>query len=526
MRSAHDVAQVRAAEAAVMATLPPGTLMERAATGLAATVADVMGGTYGLRVVALVGSGDNGGDALWAAALLARRGARVDAVLLTAGPHAQEEMFRAAGGRVQHATDDQGVQQVLDSTWWQRADVVLDGIVGIGGRAGLMGTAATIVQALNDSAAPVVVAVDLPSGVDPDTGAVGEVAVAADVTVCLGTYKPALLVDPAAACAGRIELVDIGVERALSEPSVAALQVVDVLQALPRIARDSDKYQRGVVGVVAGSAQYPGAAHLCALGALRMGAGYVRLLADGAVVDAVRSDVPEVVAQPLPPDAGAEALSQSIKDLGRVAAWAVGPGLGIDDRARALIATILAGDEPVVLDADAITVVAQDDDVAAVLRERAQRAMTVMTPHAGELARLMGWARDDIEAAPLVAVRHAAQQWGCTVLLKGPTTVVAGQQTPVFANPTGTPWLGTAGTGDVLTGAISALMAAGGSWEQGTDGRWAAAVGAFVHGVAGQMLSEAGTAPLRARELADMLPHAVSMLRESDEVQVPEKMTP
>ncbi|NEY31712.1 NAD(P)H-hydrate epimerase, partial [Streptomyces sp. PRKS01-65] len=265
MRTAYSVETVRAAERELMARLPGGALMQRAAAGLAAACAELLGRVYGSRVVLLVGSGDNGGDALYAGARLARRGAGVTAVLLApqrAHP-AGLAALRRAGGSV---ADAAAAERLIE-----RADLVVDGIVGIGGKGGLRPEAVPPAAAAERSRAAVV-AVDLPSGVDADTGEVRGAAVRADVTVTFGTHKPGLLVDPAREYAGSVRLVDIGLRPELpAEPVLEALQHADVARLLPVPASESDKYRRGVVGVAAGSARYPGAAVLAVSGALRGG---------------------------------------------------------------------------------------------------------------------------------------------------------------------------------------------------------------------------------------------------------------
>ncbi|MFP3992843.1 NAD(P)H-hydrate epimerase, partial [Streptomyces sp. E11-3] len=263
MRTAYCVETVRAAERELMARLPEGTLMRRAAAGLAAACVELLGRAYGARVVLLVGSGDNGGDALYAGARLARRGAGVTAVLLaperthTGGLAA----LRAAGGSVASAS---GAEAPL-----RRADLVVDGIVGIGGHGGLRPDAARL-AALAQASGAAIVAVDLPSGVEPDTGEVHGPAVRADATVTFGTYKPGLLIDPARTYAGPVRLVDIGLSLP-DAPDVQALQYADVAGLLPEPGAASDKYRRGVVGIAAGSSRYPGAAVLAVAGALRGG---------------------------------------------------------------------------------------------------------------------------------------------------------------------------------------------------------------------------------------------------------------
>ncbi|MGW6555791.1 bifunctional ADP-dependent NAD(P)H-hydrate dehydratase/NAD(P)H-hydrate epimerase, partial [Streptomyces sp. NPDC055051] len=321
--------------------------------------------------------------------------------------------LRAAGGRV---TEDP--YEALAA-----ADLVLDGITGIGGRGGLRPEAVPVARAARGSDA-VVVAVDLPSGVDADTGEVTGEALRADATVTFGTYKPGLLVDPAREYAGALRLVDIGLAATLpSVPALEALQHEDVARLLPVPGAESDKYRRGVLGVVAGSARYPGAAVLAVAGALRGGAGAVRYV--GPAREAVIAAHPETLVHSGPPD-----------KAGRVQAWVVGPGLGDGPGAEAAVAEVLASDVPVLVDADGLR--ALDPDA---LRERA--APTLLTPHAGEAAALLGTDRAAVEAGRLAAVRALAGRYGATVLLKGSTTLVCGPggTGPVRVNPTGTPLL-------------------------------------------------------------------------------------
>ncbi|WP_424918594.1 NAD(P)H-hydrate dehydratase [Streptomyces sp. wa1064] len=470
MRRAYSVETVRAAEAALMQRLPEGALMRRAAAGLAVACGDLLrrnGRVYGSRVLLLVGSGDNGGDALYAGARLARRGAGVRALLLApdrAHPGGLAALL-AAGGQVVDGPDGLGV-----------LDLVVDGITGIGGRGGLREDATGLLHTVTRDRTPVL-AVDLPSGVEADTGEVHGDAVRADATVTFGTYKPGLLIDPAAEHAGALRLVDIGLGPELPEPpDLEALQYADVAALLPVPGPESDKYRRGVVGVVAGSERYPGAAVLAVAGALRGGAGAVRYVGPGA--DAVIARYPEALVHAGPPS-----------KAGRVQAWVVGPGLGDGRSAGAAVAEVLAADVPVLVDADGLRLL----DAETV---RTRTAPTVLTPHAGEAAALLGTAREEVEAGRLAAVRELAARYRATVLLKGSTTLIAeARDTPVRVNPTGTSWLATAGSGDVLSGLTGSLLAAG------LAPRDAASVGAYLHGLAARHGSDG--APVSAQDVAD-----------------------
>ncbi|MFD8434359.1 NAD(P)H-hydrate dehydratase [Streptomyces microflavus] len=477
MRRAYSVETVRAAEAALMKRVPEGALMQRAAAGLAAACGDLLrrtGRVYGSRVLLLVGSGDNGGDALYAGARLARRGAAVRALLLSPDrAHAGGlAAFLAAGGQVAEGADGLGP-----------LDLVVDGITGIGGRGGLREDAVALLRAVTrDRDRTPVIAVDLPSGVEADSGEVHGEAVRADATVTFGTYKPGHLIDPAAEHAGALRLVDIGLGPELPEPpDLEALQYADVAALLPVPGGESDKYSRGVVGVVAGSERYPGAAVLAVAGALRGGAGAVRYAGPGA--DAVIARFPEALVHAGPPS-----------KAGRVQAWVVGPGLGDGRWAEEAVADVLGADVPVLVDADGLRLL----DAETV---RTRTAATVLTPHAGEAAALLGVAREEVEAGRLAAVRELAARYRATVLLKGSTTLVAeARDTPVRVNPTGTAWLATAGSGDVLSGLTGSLLAAG------LAPRDAASVGAYLHGLAARHGS--GGAPVSAQDVADSIPAA------------------
>jgi hydroxyethylthiazole kinase-like uncharacterized protein yjeF len=467
LHAAFAVSAVRAAEEELMARLPDGALMQRAAAALAVECAVVLGGVYGARVTLLVGAGNNGGDALYAGAALARRGARVTALLLDRSrghPGGLAALARSGG----HARDaDPAVVP---------ADLVVDGMLGIGGHGGLRPAAAELADAANDH---LTVAVDLPSGVDADTGAVAGDAVRADVTVTFGLLKPGLVVGPGADLAGEVRLVDIGLTADLRGAAVRVLEAPDVRAVLPVPSAADDKYTRGVVGVVAGSQAYGGAGVLCTGAAVHGGAGMVRYA--GSAPDAIRARYPEVVVQ----------SGTAPADL-RVQGWVAGPGMGTDDDAGKLLRSVLSTDVPVIVDADGLTLLAAAPEL---VRERS--APTVLTPHDREFARLFGEVGDD----RLGAARRAAASIGATVLLKGNATVVAAPDGIGYANPTGTPWLGTAGSGDVLSGLIGSLLASG------LPAPLAAASAAYVHGVAGQRAATDG--PPSALDVLDAVRAAI-----------------
>jgi hydroxyethylthiazole kinase-like uncharacterized protein yjeF len=448
------VAEVRAAEAELMARLPVGALMQRAASGLATVVADLLDGRlYGARVLLLVGSGDNGGDALYAGARLARRGVQVEAVLLSDRAHeAGLAELQGCGGSVVD----------LDSA--HEPDLVVDGIVGIGGTPGLRPAAEA---AATRFPAATVVAVDVPSGVAVDTGELAGAHVRADVTVTFGTHKVCHLVDPAAQSAGVVTLVELGLD--LPDPVVTALQADDVAALLPVPQPFDHKYTRGVVGVRAGSSTYPGAAVLCTSGASSGLVGMVRYVGEAA--DEVRARHPGIVV-----------------GEGKVQAWVVGSGG--DDQAADAVKRSLADDVPVVVDADGLRHV-----------PRGSGRRLVLTPHAGELAELLGVDRADVETRQLEHARRAAREFDAVVLLKGRHSLTATPDGRVRVTTSGTPWLAVAGSGDVLAGVVGSLLAAGLAPFD------AASVGSWLHGAAATLAGRGG--PVTPEGVAAAVPEVV-----------------
>ncbi len=448
-------AEVRAAERQALAGLPPGALMARAAQAVAVEAAALIGFSYGARVLLLVGWGDNGADALFAGAELARRGVRVSAALADPSrSHAGAlAAYLAAGGRTVQLAEAGPV------------DLIVDGLVGIGARGPLRSALLPLVEHAAGSNAPVL-AVDLPSGVDPDTGAVAGPAITASRTVCMGVHKAGLLVGAGRTRSGEIRLVELGLAAFLGEPASWQLTEADVAEAVRRPGPADDKYSRGVVGVAAGSQSYPGAAQLCVGSARLGGVGAVRY-AGHAAAEVVRR-YPEVL------------VTDTVTAAGRVQAWVVGPGLGDSAEAVEAVRAVLASDVPAVVDADGLNLLSSHCDLRAMLARRS--APTVLTPHDREFERLFGSVGSD----RIGAARRAAKDAGVTVLLKGYATIVAPPDGPSLLNPTGDPALATAGSGDVLAGLIGSLLATG------IEPAMAAATGGYLHGSAASRAAKAG----------------------------------
>jgi ADP-dependent NAD(P)H-hydrate dehydratase / NAD(P)H-hydrate epimerase len=478
--------QVRAAEDKLLARTPEGALMRRAAFGVARHAAALLrtrtSGVAGRRVVLLVGAGNNGGDALWAGHFLRRRSVAVTALLLApdkAHP-AGLAALRRSGGRVLPATElTPEVAAALGG-----ADLAIDGIVGLQARGPLRPAAAALVEALT---APVL-SVDLPSGVDPDTGATQGPAVHATATVTFGAHKPVHVLSEGAVRSGTVHLVDIGLGPWLDEPALSVLEPAEVGRAWRVPGPDDDKYSQGVTGVAAGSATYPGAAVLCTGAATLATSGMVRYA--GWAADGVRARWPEVVA------------TGSVEDAGRVQAWIVGPGLGTGQAARDVLAEVLDDGVPTCVDADGITLLAGDP---ALWDHREPDAPVVLTPHDREFARIAEPLGIKLGDDRPTAARALASRLDCTVLLKGHSTVIADASGRVLVNPATSAWLATAGSGDVLSGLIGAALATE------VDPWLAVGCAAWVHEHAGVLA--AADAPAPASAILEAIPAAVRTAR-------------
>ena len=492
MRPICSVEVVRRAEAG--AGVPEPVLMQCASTALAGVCLDlvrgVRGRVRGARVAALVGSGNNGGDALWALAHLARRGIATVAIGDPERMHVGGGgAARAAGSRVL-AWDDPQVAAVIAT-----ADLVLDGILGIGGAGAVREPAAGAVRAVLASGVPVV-SVDVPSGVDSDTGQVAGLAINADVTVCFGVLKRALVVPPARSLAGSVTVVDIGLRVSDLEPAAWALSLGDLAVVGP--APDAHKYSRGVVGVTAGSVSYPGAALLAVGGARRSGAGMVAF-SPGPETERSRSGTARhadtqqsrrgVELDPVATMVVAQYPDVVLDTARDFDARCIGPGLGSGRGAMDAVLSAMADPAPLVIDASALAVLARQDGRQALAERSAAGWVTVLTPHAGEFARI-GF---DASDGPFVAAGRAACESGAVVVLKGPGTVVAAPDV-TYVDTFGDASLATAGSGDVLAGLIAGMLGTS-ARSGGVDASAAALVAARavgLHGLAGRLAGSEG----------------------------------
>jgi ADP-dependent NAD(P)H-hydrate dehydratase / NAD(P)H-hydrate epimerase len=463
----------------IAAGTPVDVLMERAGRAVAWAVRCEMGGTYGRRVVTVCGKGNNGGDGHVAARALSGWGVRVDVFTL-----------------------DGGVDRQLCERALLRADAAIDAMFGTGFRGALDGDAAWVARAFDAVLGPCV-AVDIPSGVNGHTGAVGGEAVHASHTVSFSALKPGLLFQPGATHAGEVEVADIGID--LGDPGVFVPEPLDLALELPDRAPDAHKWLSGAL-VVGGSGGMTGAPSMVSHAAMRAGAGIVWCGVPGADA-AARASGTEVISKALPatPDGMLDepAAAEVLKAADRFRVLVVGPGLGRDDRTAAAVRRIVAeAPVPLVLDADGLNALAGD-----VGPLRSRTAPSVLTPHAGEYVHLAG---EKVGEDRLAATRRLAEHARAVVLLKGPGEVIAEPGGRTAINTTGGPWLASAGTGDVLSGIIGGFVA------RGADPFWAAAGGAFVHGRAADAAGHTG---LVAGDLIHALPAAIRSLESLESLE-------
>ncbi len=488
--------------------VPVHRLMDAAGKRVAQVVLDLLRQRGGRTVAVLAGRGHNGGDGLAAARHLREAGAEVTVVLAAPAQDLQGEPARmlqaavGAGVAVVEASEV-SVDDVLAA-----ADVVVDALAGTGFRGPARGTVAALIEAAGRCAAPVV-AVDVPSGVDADTGRWTGPCVKAWATVTMGWPKPGLLLYPGAEMAGTVYVADIGYPAPLRRDPGLRTFLVDsatVKSLLPPRRPDTHKGTYGRVLVVAGSVGFTGAAVLATRGALRAGAGLVTVAVPHSVYPIVASQVTEGMPTPLADEGGALGEGCLARLAGLVEASdvvAAGPGLSRAPGVAAVVEFLLGQTRPAVLDADALTVLAGRAGVLA-----SARGPVVITPHPGELGRLLGRSASEIQQDRLGAARGAAASFRCVVVLKGARTVVAAPDGRAWIVPTGNPGMATGGMGDVLTGAVAALLG------QGLAPEAAAYAAAYLHGLAADLLAaERGQVGMLASEVADRLPHAIAAVQ-------------
>jgi ADP-dependent NAD(P)H-hydrate dehydratase / NAD(P)H-hydrate epimerase len=490
----------RADSAAQDLGIPGGVLMERAGVAMASIALERYSPG---RALVVCGGGNNGGDGFVIARELHRYGVDV-AVLATkeeyeGDPATNLEILQNLDVRLIAAED-------LDAEIGP-ADLLVDALLGTGFSGEVREKEAGIIEKMNSAQSPVL-AVDVPSGVDGSTGEVQGVAVSADLTVCAHAMKVGCVISPGREHSGEVVAVDIGIpQRADVDPSLVWTDAASLRRKIPRTTEPAHKYSAGALLVVAGSRGTTGAPVMVVRGAQRAGCGIVFLATSEGAAPAVDLALTEALVYGITEDEegymGSGALEEILEHAGRASALVMGPGTGTGDEGRRLVEGILREVElPVLLDADAITNLAGTDVLAR------KNGPTVVTPHAGELGRLLGSGAKEVSARRLDSARNAAEQHRCCVLLKGSDTlVVEGEK--VAVNSTGNVALATAGTGDLLSGVIGALL------SRGMDTYEAARAGAWAHGRAAELWLEETGWPAEsfvATDLLDYLPRAVGEL--------------
>jgi NAD(P)H-hydrate epimerase len=515
-------------------------MMENAGVGLAELILEEFFDTDRLNAFALVGSGNNGGDALVALEHLATHGWEVTAYLVKRKPDELVKRVENAGGKILYAEKDEDYEVLFAHV--ETSFVLLDGLLGTGIKLPLRDPIPNILSAIRDALEllddpPLVVAVDCPSGVNCDTGEAAEECIPADVTVTMAAVKQGLLKLPAFGLAGELITVGIGLPDELPTWQAVKDKVADfqmVAELLPERPLDGHKGTFGTAFIVAGSVNYTGAALLSGKAAYRSGAGLVQMGVPNPVYSALAGQFPEATWVLLPHQTGViarNAVEVLLKNIDRATALLIGPGFGTEDVTRDFLADLLKGKDikkkaaarigfvqekgeeledenklflpPLVIDADGLRLLAKIEDWHHLLSTPA-----VLTPHPGEMSVLTGIPISEIQADRMGVVKTYAKEWQQVVVLKGAFTIVASPDGKTTTIPVASPALARAGTGDVLAGLIVGLRA------QGLEAYEAAVAGAWIHGKAGLLAADAygSTAAVLAGDVLDAIPDVMSEL--------------
>ena len=491
--------------------IPSLRLMENAGLSVAREMERSFGSLRGKTVTVVAGKGQNGGDGFVVARLLRKKHCTARVALLTSpssltGDAATNlKKFQKAGGRC-HAVDNASALDSVLAPLLHASDLLVDAIFGTGLNAPVKGIPASAISMMNACGRPIV-AIDLPSGLDGDSGAVLGTAVAAALTVTLARPKRGLYLGAGPNHTGLIRVADIGIPTdliAAAKIPVTLLHAADIRPLLPHRPRTAHKGTFGHAGIIAGSVGKTGAAAMAAMAALRVGTGLVTVAAPRSLSDVLEAKLLEAMVFPLPETEARTLSRQALEPILTFAAdktaLAIGPGIGTHPETQALVRSLLGETkQPMVLDADGLNAVAGHAD-------RLGRASgpLILTPHPGEMARLLVTTPAEIQRDRLGAASRLARERNVFVVLKGAGTIVAAPDGRLAVNSTGNPGMATAGTGDVLTGMIAGLLAQGcAPWE-------AACAGAFLHGLAGDLAAaEEGETGLIAGDVIRAIPRAI-----------------
>src|SRR5262245_16771888 len=499
---------MRAVDARAIQTLgiPGPRLMENAGRAAADLIATTFAPIRGKRVVIVCGKGNNGGDGFVVARRLAARGARVQALLVASRSAVTGDAAVALGrwrGRVEEITDDTALTAL--SAALARADVIVDALLGTGLTGPVRGLTGRAIEAVNAAGRPVV-SLDLPSGLGSDNGVLLGGTVQAGLTATFVGLKRSLLLYPAAAAAGRVAVLDIGIPRdeAARDITTFLVEEADVRTHFPPRPADAHKGSYGHLLILAGSAGKTGAAALAGRASLRSGAGLCTIATPASQQPIVATLGWEFMTEPLAETPGRalsrEAKARVLELVARADAVALGPGVSLDPETQELVRVLVVElDRPMVVDADALSALAGHLDAL----ERA-RAPRVLTPHPGEMARMLGTTVAEVQADRIEAARAFAGRHRVHLALKGPGTVIATPDGCAFINPTGNPGMASGGSGDVLTGMTGAFLA------RGLDPLASIQSACFLHGLAGDLAAaERGEEGLIAGDIVEAIPAAL-----------------
>jgi ADP-dependent NAD(P)H-hydrate dehydratase / NAD(P)H-hydrate epimerase len=497
--------------------IPGAVLMENAARGASRVFLAHFAPPPNSRVLVLCGRGNNGGDGYVMARVLSGAGLNVTVLVLAELSHIAGDallnlqILRRMGVEVQEVPTEgqwKKIRRLLKDS-----DFVVDGLLGTGLNSPVRGFYARVIEDMN-SAGKAVTAIDIPSGLNADSGQVMGIAVQADLTITFGFPKIGQLVFPGAGLVGRLVRIDIGIPDAVAERIPGRYRLIeagDFHDLLASEKPDIHKGNRGHLLVLAGSTGKTGAATLTSFGALRAGAGLVTLGMPKSLNPILENKLTEAMTFPLPETAESslslEAEKEILKLMEGKTAVAIGPGLSTHDETRLLVRRIVASCPlPMVIDADGLNALSSDLDALTTCRGRA-----VLTPHPGEMARLASISNSEVQADRIGTAQAFAQKHGCCLVLKGARTVIAEPEGRVHINPSGNPALSSGGSGDVLTGLIGGFLARG--WHPAK----AAVAGVYLHGLAADRLSEEmGQSGILAGELLDVIPALSSSLARSE----------
>ena len=469
------------------AGVPSLTLMENAGNAIAQLALKWSSHNPIKRFVVICGKGNNGGDGLVAGRELHQAGAEVEVLLvgtasdLSTDSAINYQRAQEAGVKIAEAANLSQITKACSDV-----ELIIDALLGTGVSGEVSGATADAISAIN-ALGKRVLSVDVPSGIDADTGAIFGVAIRAEATVTMGIPKLGLMLGAGTEHAGRVHVVDIGFPDSIVEQSPAAAQILTPLEVcalLPTRPRAAHKGDFGRVLVVAGSVGMTGAAALCSEAVLRAGAGLVYLAIPASLNDILESKVTEVITKPMPETARRTLAIGSVEPIKEMAVLCqvvvIGPGLSLDPETQQVVYRLLRElKQPLVVDADALTALARSSNIASEIA-----TPVIWTPHPGELARLLSITSEEVQADRMSAISRGQALLGGVVVLKGAHTLIADETNLVAINTTGNQGMATGGTGDVLTGMIAGLLA------QGLSPFDAARLSVYLHGHAGDLAAE------------------------------------